>query len=198
MLRIARLGVVALILCPQVFALDDVEIEKRSARQQFWMDPFKKSDGHIPVFYSGLCGIYSRFGQPENTEKNQFPDRTSDALMTSHMLLYDGLTFGVVESEDKNHSWVETIILYGDAHELKYSISIGSTYDEIALIFDVPPPGYRPKGTTLNLYGEIRGYWASYKDELGQPKRVYANIDVRFEFDAEDHVEKVVLSSYGD
>ena len=199
MVRIVlALLIVPLIVGQTAVANDDVETIDASKLQRFAMDPFEESEGQNPIFYTEWSGILERFGEPPKTAESIFGDRTSDAIMTSHLLKYDGVTFGITESEDKNHSWLQTIDITGNAYSLKFGIEIGTAFTDLVALLQIPPPRFRTKSTRLNLGPEIRGHWAGYQDESGQPKYVYANISLSFYFDAEDHVDRIVLGVYSD
>jgi len=179
-------------------ASDDVETIDASYLQLFAMDPFEDSGGESPIFYTEWPGILERFGEPPETEESTFGERTSDEILTSHWLQYEGLTFGIIESEDKIHSWLGTVIISGNAYPLKFGIEIGTAYSDLVTLLRIPPHRFREKGTTLHLTPEIRGYWADYQDQSGQPKYVYANISLSFYFDTEDHIERIVLETFSD
>ena len=195
--------VVALLIAPLIVAQvavasDDVEVIDASYLQRFAMDPFENSEGQNPVFYNDLSGILERFGEPIKAVESKFGDRTSDAIMTSHWLQYDGLAFAVIESEDKKHSWPETITISGNAYPLKFGIEIGTAYSDFLDLLQLAPPDYRAKSSPMRLYADIQGYWADYRDQSGRPKYVYAHLSVSFFFDAEDNIEKITLWTSSD
>ena len=177
---------------------DAIEVIDASRVQHFAMDPFVDSEGKEPIFYAEWPGILERFGEPAKTEETRVPERTSDEILTIHWLQYDGLTFGIVESEDKKYSWLEKIIISGNAHPMKFGIEIGTSLSDLVALLQIPRPSHRPKGTTLQLSPEIRGYWPDYRDQSGRPKFVYADISVSFHFDANDSVERIVLEGLSD
>ena len=181
-----------------VLASDKVEVIDASRVQRFAMDPFKDSEGQNPIFYTEWTGILGRFGEPPNTEETKVAERTSDEILTTHWLQYDGLTIGIVESEDKEHSWLETVVISGNARPLKFGIEIGTAFSDLVTLLQIPPPRYRAKSAALYLHPEIRGHWADYRDQFGQPKFVYANISLYFYFDAEDRVERIVFAASSD
>ena len=109
-----------------VVASDSIEVIDASHLQRFTMDPFEDSEGQNPIFYTEWSGILERFGEPPNTEESKVSDRTSDAIMTSHWLQYDGLIFGIIESEDNKHSWLETVIVSGNAYPDRKSTRLNS------------------------------------------------------------------------
>ncbi len=196
MLRTAIASLFLLFAYSQSFAAPEYdEVKKASPLQQFAMDPFKESEGHIPVFYNRLSGILDRFGAPIEEVQSKLPDRMIDEVLTSYLLQYDGLTISIIESEDKEHSWPETIEISGNAYSLKYGLGVGSTRSDIVSLFQLHD--FRGKGNPIRLDAEVVGYWANYKDQSGQPKWVIARLVVTFHFDALDRVEKIGLGNYG-
>ena len=196
MLRTTIASFFLLFACAQNTAAANYdEVKRASPLQQFAMDPFKESQGYIPVFFNNKSELIERFGTPIKEESSKFPDRTSDAMLTNYYLQYDGLAFGIIEGEDKKHSWIEEFEITGNAYALKYELGIGSKRSDIVTLFE---PKVYAKSNPMHLYGEVIGYWADYKDKSGQPKWVVADINVTFYFDATDRVERIVLGSYSD
>ena len=112
------------------------EVNKASPLQQFAMNPFEESLGHIPIFFNNKSEFLERFGTPIKEESSKYPDRTSDAMLTHYFLQYDGLSFGINESEDQKHSWIETIEITGNAYALTYELGIGSKRSDIVTLFE--------------------------------------------------------------
>ena len=179
-----------------LLANDEPAIIDATLLQRFAMDPFEESAGQNPVFYNDLSGVLERFGKPLETVESKFPDRTSDATLTSYLLRYDGLEIVVIESEDKAHSWPDGFTILGNTRPLKFGIRIGTAYRDFLEILQLEPPEYRAKNSRMNLYADVGGYWPDYLDESGQPKYVYGHLTVSFYFDDEDTVEKISLSMY--
>ena len=180
-------------LCPAAAEYD--EVKKASPLQQFAMDPFKESLGYSPIFINNKSTLLERFGTPIKEESSQYPDRTSDAMLTNYYLQYDGLSFGISESEDQKHSWIDTIQITGNAYALKYELGIGSKRSDIVTLFE---PKVYAKSNPMHINATIVGYWADYKDQSGDPVWVHAEIDVTIHFDASDLVEKIVLETFSD
>lgn len=172
---------------------DEFELIDATHVQRFAMDPFENSKGQNPIFYNDLSGILKRFGKPLETAESRFPDRTSDATLTSHWLQYDGLKFVVTESEDKRHSWPDTITISGNTYPLKFGIKIGTAYADFLELLQIEPPSYRARGSRMNVYADVGGYWPEYRDQSGQPKYVYGFLTASFYFDDEDKIEKILL-----
>lgn len=189
---VAMIGL--LIIGKPLLANDERVVIDATPVQRFAMDPFEESSGQNPIFYNDLSGVLERFGNPLETVESKFPDRTSDATLTSYLLRYDGLEVTVVESEGKAHSWPDGFTILGNARPLKFGIRIGTAYTDFLELLQLEPPEYRAKSSRMNLYADVGGYWADYLDESGQPKYVYGHLAVSFYFDGEDKVGKISFS----
>lgn len=172
---------------------DEFEVIDATLVQRFAMDPFVDSEGRDPIFYNDLSEILDRFGTPLETIESKFPDRTSDATMTSYLLRYDGLEIVVTESEDRRHSWPDTFTISGNAYPLKFGVSIGTAYSDLLELLRLEPPAYRAMSSRLDLHADVDGYWADYRDQSGQPKYVYGYLTISFFFDNEDKIEQIML-----
>ena len=179
-----------------LLATDEPAVIDATLVQRFAMDPFEESAGQNPIFYNDLSGVLERFGKPLETIESKFPDRTSDATLTSYLLRYDGLEIAVIESEDKARSWPDGFTVLGNTRPLKFGIRIGTAFSDLLEVLYLEPPEYRAKNSRMDLYADVGGYWADYLDESGQPKYVYGHLTVSFYFDGEDKVEKISLSMY--
>ena len=180
-----------LVYTPCSTAAEYDEVRKASPLQQFAMDPFKESEGQIPIFFNNKSKLLDRFGMPIKEESSKFPDRTSDAMLTYYYLQYDGLSFSIVESEDQMHSWIETIEITGNSYALKYELGIGSRRSDIVTLFE---PKVHAESNPMDIYAKIVGYWANAKDDLGNPVWVNSEIDISIEFDETDVVTKISLA----
>ena len=179
-----------------LLANDEPVVIDATLVQRFAMDPFEESAGQNPIFYNDLAGVLERFGKPLETVESKFPDRTSDATLTSYLLRYDGLEIVVIEGEDKARSWPEGFTILGNTRPLKFGIRIGTAYSDFLKLLQLEPPDYREKYSRMDLYADVGGYWADYLDGSGKPKYVYGHFTVSFYFDDEDKVEKISLSMY--
>lgn len=185
-----------LIVGKPALANDKPELIDPTLIQRFAMDPFEKSAGQNPIFYNDLSEVLERFGKPLETVESKFPDRTSDATLTSYLLRYDGLEIAIIESEDKSHSWPDRFSILGNTHPMKFGIRIGTAYSDFLDLLQLEPPDYREEYSKMNLYADVGGYWPDYLDESGQPKYVYGYLTVSFFFDEEDKIEKISLWMY--
>ena len=157
------------------------------------MDPFKESLGYPPIFFSNKSKVLERFGTPIEEESSKAPDPQFGELMTYYYFQYDGLSFGITESEDQLHSWIDTIDITGNAHALKYDVEIGSKRSEIVSLFE-PSDNYT-EANPMPLSASVVGYWANFKDQLGEPRWVNVTFDISIDFDASDGVTKIRLTT---
>ncbi len=193
MLRTAIVSFFLLLACMQSTAAANYdEVKRASPLQQFAMEPFKDSLGYPPILFSDKSEVLERFGTPIKEEFSKGPDPQFGEILTYYYLQYDGLSFGITESEDQLHSWIDTFEITGNAHALKYDVEIGSKRSEIVTLFE-PSDNYAEANPML-LSASVVGYWANFKDQSGEPRWVNATFDISIDFDASDVVAKIGLT----
>lgn len=194
MLRIAIASFLLLLTCMQSTAETNYdEVKRASPLQQFAMEPFKESLGFRPIMFIDKSEVLERFGTPIKEESTKGPDPQFGEMMTYYDLQYDGFSFGIIESEDQLHSWIDTFEITGDAHALKYDVEIGSKRSEIVTLFE-PSDNYA-EADPMRLSASVVGYWANFKDQSGEPIWVHVTFDISIDFDASDVVSKISLAT---
>ena len=167
-----------------------------SIRLAFALDPFAE-----PIGYSILNGdakekVLCRFGDPDEQKVSTVPTRFPGEAYTSYDFRYKDVHFAVGKWPDRDHSWIESVEIFGNAHELKSSVRIGSTRDEIAAIFS-PPEHYaltNPMQIAANIF-EKQSDVGEDGITIDSPGAIYS---IRFEFDADDRVSRVSISFSSD
>ena len=131
---------VILLLSPSIHAASPVDglNDDPSVRLTFALDPFAK-----PIGYSVLNGdakekVLDRFGEPIEQEVSTVPTRFPGESYTSYKFRYEGFSLTVGKWPDREHSWIESVEIIGNALDLKSGVRVGSTRDEIAAVFSPP------------------------------------------------------------
>jgi len=110
-----------------------------SALGTFFREPFQEPLGYSLFSANAKERIFERFGKPTNETSTQYPARTSNELIWSTTLEYNGVTFMVGESADRTETWLQSIDVRSSEHILAYGLRIGSSCKDIELAF----PGSR-------------------------------------------------------
>lgn len=163
-----------------------------SIRLAFALDPFAE-----PIGYSILNGdakekVLRRFGEPIEQEVSTVPARFQAETYTSYDLRYKDVSFKVGKWPDREHSWIESVEIFGNAHGLKSGIRIGSTRDEVAEIFS--PPKHSMQSNPMEVAANIVEKQSDVGEDgltVDSPGALYS---ITFEFDADDRVSKVSIS----
>lgn len=163
-----------------------------SIRLAFALDPFAK-----PIGYSILDGdakesVLCRFGDPDEQNVSTVPTRFPGEAYTSYEIRYKDVSFKVGKWPDRNHSWIESIEIFGNAHELKSGVRMGMTRNEIAAIFS--PPEHYAQANPMQIAANIFEQQSDVGDDgttIDSPGALYR---ITFEFDADDRVSKVSVS----
>lgn len=163
-----------------------------SIRLDFALDPFAE-----PIGYSILNGdakesVLFRFGDPDEQKVSTVPTRFPGEAYTSYELRYKDVSFKVGKWPDRNHSWIESIKISGNAHELKSGVRMGMTRSEIATIFS-PPENYA-QANPMQIAASIFEQQSDVGDDGTTVDSTGAMYSITFEFDADDRVSKVSIS----
>lgn len=167
-----------------------------SVRLAFALDPFAK-----PIGYSVLNGdakekVLCRFGEPIEQKIATEPTRFPGEAYTSYAFRYEDVSLTVGKWPDRDHSWILSVEIFGNAHKLKSGIRIGSTRDEVAAIFS-PPEHYaqaNPMEVSASIF-EKQGDVGEDGVTVDSPGALY---NITFEFDADDRVSRVYISASSD
>jgi hypothetical protein len=183
-----------ILLSPNIQAASPVDglNDNPSARLVFALDPFDE-----PIGYSVLDGdarqkVLRRFGEPIEQEVSTVSNRFPGETYTSYDFRYKDVSFTVGKWPDREHSWIQSVEIVGNAYKLKSGIRIGSTRDEVAAFFS-PPNHYataNPMEVSVSIFEK-----QSDVSEVGITIDSHGALySLSFEFDAEDRVSKVSIT----
>jgi hypothetical protein len=170
--------------------------ENPSDRLVFALDPFAE-----PIGYSVLDGdakgkVLCRFGEPIEQEVSTVPTRFPGETYFSYVLRYKDLSFTIGKWPDRDHSWIESVEILGNAYELKSGIRIGSTREEVAAAFS--PPEHYAQANPMKVSASIFEKQSDVGEDGITINSSGSLYKISFEFDADDRVSKVSISSSSD
>ena len=167
-----------------------------SARLLFAMDPFED-----PISYSYSLGdakekIIRRFGEPSRTSVSTYETRWVGETQTSYRLTYADLEFVVISFDDQPTTFIESIEITGNAHELKFGIHIGTPRAEIVARFS--PAKNQATNHPMLVSIPTLETRASIEESNGENDGYMPTIDITFEFDADDCLSKLSIFAVTD
>jgi hypothetical protein len=167
-----------------------------SVRLSFALDPFAEAIGYSVLNGDAKGKVLCRFGEPIEQKVSTVPTRFPGETYISYEFSYKDISFRVGKWPDREHSWIESLEIVGNAHELKSGVRIGSTRDEVIAVFS-PPEHYaqaNPMGISANIF-EKQSDVGKDGITIDSPGALY---NITFEFDADDRVSRVSISFSSD
>ena len=166
-----------------------------SSRLLFALDPFAEPIGYSILEGDAMEKILRRFGKPLEENVSTVPTRFPGETFTTYFFRFEDVAFSVGKWPDRGHSWIETIEIDGNAHRLKSGVRIGSSREQIIAIFS--PPKFFAKANPMWINASI----FEKQDDVGEdgitPQTDGAVFRITFEFDADDRVSRVSVSTSG-
>ncbi|HNP65812.1 MAG TPA: hypothetical protein PKH39_17905 [Woeseiaceae bacterium] len=169
--------------------------EEISSLQDFLLEPFSEPLGYSMVSGNAIEQITKRYGAPNQDTAQRYPDPTSDAVLTSRKLEYDGISFVVGTSEVGSRSWIESIEITGAQHLLKHRLAVGARRD--AVVAALKPEKFVDTGEYLAMASSISEERTDTENRPGETVRVEGYFELYFYFDAADKVKKIMIESVG-
>ena len=186
------------LLSPSIQAASPVDglNDNPSGRLVFALDPFAE-----PIGYSILDGdakekVLCRFGEPIEQEVSIVPTRFPGETYTSYVLRYKDVSFTIGKWPDREHSWIESVELVGNAHQLKSGVRIGSVRKKIEAVFS--PPKHYAQANPMEVSASIFEKQTDVGEDGITIDSSGAMYRIAFEFDADDRVRKISISFSSD
>ena len=155
-----------------------------TALQHFLVDPFETQFGFSYVSGKAKEKVLERFGEPLEHTKSQYPDRTSDLVLTGHTYRYSGLTLTVGEEPLQPWSWLDSIEITGNMYTLKHDLKIGSSTEDVIAVFG--------QASFLDYGHELRSSAYVYQEEHG------FELNITIEYDSEGHITAIRIDNFED
>ena len=186
------------LLSPSIQAASPVDglNDNPSGRLVFALDPFAE-----PIGYSILDGdakekVLCRFGEPIEQEVSTVPTRFPGETHTSYVFRYKDVSFTIGKWPDREHSWIESVELVGNAHQLKSGVRIGSVREKIEAVFS--PPKHYAQANPMEVSASIFEKQTDVGEDGITIDSSGAMYRIAFEFDADDRVRKISISFSSD
>lgn len=182
-----------IIFSPGIVAASPVDElnDNPSVRLAFALDPFAEPIGYSISNGDAKEKVLCRFGNPVEKDVSTVPTRFPGEAYTSYDFRYEDISLKIGKWPDREHSWIESIEIIGNAHELKSGVHIGSTRGEVVAVFS--PPDHFAQANPMKVSASIFEKQGDVGDDgvtIDSPGAVYT---ISFEFDTEDRVKKLSI-----
>lgn len=167
-----------------------------TARLSFAMDPFENPISHSYSLGDAKEKVLRRFGEPSETSVSTYETRWVGETQTSYRLAYADVEFVIVSSDEEPATWIESIEITGNDHDLKFGIHIGTSRAEIISRF--APAEHHVAGNPMRVSVPTLETRGGSAESQGENEDYTPTIDITFEFDEEDRLNKLSIFTAAD
>jgi len=164
-----------------------------SARLLFALDPFEKPIGYSISEGNAKERILRRFGEPLEEKVSTVPTRFPGETFSWYIFRFEDVAFEVGKWPDREHSWIISIEISGNAHSLKSAVRIGSSREQVISAFS--PFDRYANANPILVFASI----FEEQSDVGEDGSTVnsggaALYHITFEFDADDCVSRISIS----
>jgi hypothetical protein len=167
-----------------------------TARLSFAMDPFENPISHSYSLGDAKEKILRRFGVPSETSVSTYDTRWVGETQTSYRLAFADVEFVVISFDDQPTTWIESIEITGNAHDLKFGIRIGTPRAEIVSRF--APAEHLVANNPMHVSIPTLEKRARNAESKGENEEYTPTFDITFEFDDEDRLSRLSIFTVAD
>ena len=161
-----------------------------------WFRLFENPIGHSYSNGNAKEKVLSRFGEPLETTVSTYETRWVGETQTSYRLSYADAEFVIISFDDRPATWIESIEITGNTHNLKYGIHMGTPRAEIISRF--APAAHYVDGNPMRVSIPTLETSSSMSGSKGDHEVYSPTIDITFEFDADDRLSKLSIFTLTD
>ena len=167
-----------------------------SARLLFAMDPFENPISHSYSIGNAKEKVLDRFGEPLKLSVSTYETRWVGETQTSYRLSYEDTEFVIISFDDRPATWIESIEITGNTHDLKFGIRMGTPRDEIVSKF--APAAHSVDSNPMRVSIPTLETRNSLSESKGENESYAPTIDLTFEFDADDRLNRLYFFTLTD
>lgn len=167
-----------------------------SARLLFAMDPFENPIAHSFSIGNAKEKVLGRFGKPLEASASTYETRWVGETQTSYRLSYADAEFVIISFDDRPATWIESIEITGNTHDLKFGIHMGTPRAEIISKF--APAAHYANSNPMRVSIPTLETSASLSESKAETESFAPTIDITFEFDADDRLSRLSIFTLTD
>ena len=160
------------------------------------MDPFENPIAHSYSIGNAKERVLCRFGEPLETSVSTYETRWVGETQTSYRLSYADTKFVIISFDDRPATWIESIEITGNTHDLKFGIRMGTPRAEIISKF--APAAHYVDGNPMRVSIPTLETSSSISVAKGEQESYSPTIDITFEFDADDRLSGLSIFTLTD